>query len=212
MHSGFTLLELMLVITVAAVILGLGIPSMTQFIRNNQLTSAANDMLAAIHIARAEAVKRRTPTQMCFTSDPDAEAPTCDGDGTQGWVVWVDDADPTVTHANDGNGIVDADELVVLRHAGLPDVLQLVSKPAGNAGYVAFFNTGFVRPANDDLAGVVICDDRGNQALYGADHSTARGLLISAMGRPSVTRVVNEIQTNANLLGGGSCTSVVEED
>jgi len=58
----------------------------------------------------------------------------------------------------------------------------------------------------DDLSGVVICDaKKGNVMQGGAEVSTARGLLISPVGRPSVTRNVNTIATNADLLNNGSC-------
>jgi type IV fimbrial biogenesis protein FimT len=203
---GFSLFELMLVLAVAGVLVGIGIPSLTQFIRANQLTSAANDMLTAIHLARAEAVKRRLPTEMCFTTTPNAATPACDGNGTQGWVVWVDDANPDVVDAtNDGNGAVNNNEPIILRHGPIPDPVRLVSKPNGNAGYVAFLDTGFVRFANNDLAGLVLCDTKnGNTAQYGAQNSTARGLVISPVGRPSITRDVATI-AGATLLAGGNC-------
>jgi type IV fimbrial biogenesis protein FimT len=202
---GFTLYELMLVIAIAGLLIGLGVPGLQQFMRSSQLTSAVNDMLAAIHMARAESVKRRLPTEMCFTQDPTAATPACDGNGTQGWVVWVDDANPDASNANDNNGVINANEPVILRHGALPGVISIVSKPAGNAGYVAFQDTGFVKVAADDLAGIVLCDSKGNTAQYGAANSTARGLLISPVGRPSVTRVVATIATNADLLNNGTC-------
>lgn len=203
---GFTLFELMLVLAVAGVLVGIGIPSLSQFIRSNQLTSTANDMLAAVHLARAEAVKRRLPTGMCFSSDPTATTPACDGNGTQGWVVWVDDVDPEASNANDGNTVINANEPILLRHEAVSANINLVSKPAGNKGLVAFMDTGFVRVATDDVAGVVLCDKKkGNSAEYGDQNSTARGLLISAVGRPSITRVVGTITTDANLLANGSC-------
>lgn len=204
---GFTLFELMLVLAIAGVLVGIGIPSLTQFVRANQMTSAANDMLTAVHLARAEAVKRRLPTEMCFSADPSAATPACDGNGTQGWVVWVDDANPDVVDAtNDGNGAVNTNEPILLRHTALPGNVRIVSKPSGNAGFVAFMDTGFVKVAANDLAGVVFCDaKKGNSAEYGPNNSTARGMLISAVGRPSITRVVNTITTDANLLNNGSC-------
>lgn len=205
-HRGFTLFELMLVLAIAGVLIGIGIPSLTQFIRANQMTAAANDMLTAIHLARAESVKRRLPTEMCFTADPTAALPACDGNGTQGWVVWVDDADPEATNANDGDGEVDANEPILVRHGALPGNVNIVSKPSGNAGFVAFLDTGFVKVAANDVAGVVFCDaKKGNSDEYGPNNSTARGMLISAVGRPSITRVTNTIKVNADLLNNGSC-------
>jgi type IV fimbrial biogenesis protein FimT len=196
-HRGFTLLELMLTITIAAVILGLGIPNMVQFIRNGRLTSAANDLLASVYMARTEAIKRRLPTRICFSADPTAALPVCDGTGMQGWVSWVD---------TNNDGDADAGEAIIARHGALPATLTLKSKPNGNAGYVAYRASGFSPPAADDLTGIVLCDLRGNQALYGGtDISAARGVLISATGRPRVTRSRAEISANTELLNGGAC-------
>jgi type IV fimbrial biogenesis protein FimT len=195
-HRGFTLLELMLTITVAAVILGLGVPNLTQFIRNNRLTAAANDLLASIYVARTEAIKRRLPTRVCFTANPNATLPACDGTGMQGWISWVD---------TNNDGDADTGETILGRHAALPTTLTFISRPAGNTGYVAYRANGFSPPAADDLTGIVLCDQRGNQALYGGDISAARGVLISPTGRPRVTRSVAEIGTDSELLNGGSC-------
>lgn len=203
---GFTLYELMIVVGIAGLLIGLGAPGLSQFVRSNQMTSAANDLLAAIHLARAESVKRRLPTEMCFTQDPTAATPVCNGTGMQGWVVWVDDANPDVANANDNNGVVNANEPILLRHGALPAVINLVSKPAGNAGYVAFQDTGFVRVAANDLAGLVLCDPKkGNSDQYGSSASTARGLRISPVGRPSVTRDVSTIKMDPDLLNNGNC-------
>jgi hypothetical protein len=115
----------------------------------------------------------------------------------QGWVSWVD---------TNNDGAVNAGEDIIARHGALPATLTLKTKPNGNAGYVAYRANGFSPPAADDLTGVVLCDLRGNQALYGGtDISAARGVLISATGRPRVTRSRIEIGTNTELLNGGTC-------
>jgi len=192
---GFTLLELMLVITVAAVILGLAVPNFREFALNNRMTGAANDLLAAVHIARAEAIKRRTPIVMCFSSNPNDAAPNCDGDGTQGWIVFADDADPTTPSTNDNNVQVDTGEEVFIRHSGFTNI-TVNSIPSGNAGYVAYTTAGFRREVTGvgpDVDGVVLCDSRGNVALHGPAHSTARGFTVSPTGRPAITRAVDRI-------------------
>jgi type IV fimbrial biogenesis protein FimT len=193
---GFTLLELMLTITVAGVILGFAIPSLRQFILNNRMTGTANDLLVAIHTARTESIKRHVQTVLCFTSNHEAAEPPCDGDGSQGWIVFVDDLDPAVAAVTDNNVQVDTNEEVLLRHGPIDGTISLGSAPVGNAGYLAYSAAGFSRPigaVGTDLDSVVLCDDRGNVATYGAANSTARGLSISATGRPAVTRAVADI-------------------
>lgn len=93
---GFTLLELMVVVVIAALLLGIGVPAMGNFIRNARMTSSANDMLAAMHYARSEAIKRRLPVTVCATPTPLAEppaVPVCtdqDDMTAMGWIVFVD--------------------------------------------------------------------------------------------------------------------------
>jgi type IV fimbrial biogenesis protein FimT len=192
--AGFTLYELMLVLAIAGVMFALAIPNMRDFMWNNRMTSAANDLLTAVHRARSESVKRHAQTILCFTADSEAATPACDGDGSKGWVIFAD---------TDGDGADDADEEVLLRHGPLPDTIKLKSKPDDNAGYVAFNAAGFARniALGDALQGVVMCDHRGNVATTGPEYSAARGVLVSPTGRPQVTRSVDTIAEDARLDG-----------
>src|SRR5262245_19073925 len=88
--AGFTLHELMLVLAIVGVGTALAIPNMRSFIWNNRLTGAANDMLTAVHRARSESIKQHVQTIMCFSADPSAAVPACDGNGTKGWVIFID--------------------------------------------------------------------------------------------------------------------------
>jgi type IV fimbrial biogenesis protein FimT len=184
---GFTLLELMVAITIGALILGIGIPSFRNYLRSAELTSTANDLLGAFYLARGEAVKRRRNVVVCFSAEPSATTPVCSAGVTRaGWVVFQD---------NNANRAVDAGEAILQRHA-LPGVeVEFASVPAGNAGYFAYAPTGFgvTLAAGAPLAGIALCDSRGNASANGADLSRARGILVSAAGRPRVTRSVAEI-------------------
>lgn len=185
--SGFTLLELMVAISIGALILGLGIPSFRNYLRSAELTRNANDLLGAFYLARGEAVKRRRDVVVCFSAAPDAGTPTCDAGLAQaGWVVFQD---------TDADLVVDTGETVLLRHAAPEGELVLNTTPAGNAGYFAYAPTGFgvTLAAGAPVAGIALCDSRGNASANGADLSRARGLIVSAAGRPRVTRSVAEI-------------------
>jgi type IV fimbrial biogenesis protein FimT len=195
---GFTMIELMVTLAVAAVLVGLAVPNMAVFAKNNRLTGGANDLLAAIYSTRAEAIKQQVTATMCFTTTPTAATPACDGNGTQGWITWID--------AN-GNSTVDAGEEVKVRHEALPSTLALVTRPASTSNIVSFGANGFSRAVTNSLSGVVLCDDRKNTVI-GGDTSAARGVLIEITGRPSVTKSYTTIKTSASLLnsaGSGTC-------
>jgi type IV fimbrial biogenesis protein FimT len=55
---GFTLIELMVTLTVLGVLLGVGIPSFRDFIAGQRVKSASFELMSSMMIARSEAVKR----------------------------------------------------------------------------------------------------------------------------------------------------------
>jgi type IV fimbrial biogenesis protein FimT len=73
-EGGFSLIELMVVITVLAVLTVLGIPSFMEMIQNTQVRTAAESILDGLQTARSEAVRRNAYTQFIL------------GPGT-GWAV-----------------------------------------------------------------------------------------------------------------------------
>lgn len=87
--SGFTITELIVVVAILAVLGGLALPGFRSLIASNRLTTAANEMLAAIMSARSEAIKRGKRVVLCKSSD----SSTCSNGLTwnSGWIVFVDD-------------------------------------------------------------------------------------------------------------------------
>ena len=58
-RNGFTLIELMVTIAIAAILVLVAAPSFVTYRQNSQLTAAANTFLANAFAARAEAMKRQ---------------------------------------------------------------------------------------------------------------------------------------------------------
>lgn len=94
-HDGFTLLELMVTISVASILLALALPQFTRFGLAAARAKGATELYGALNEARAEAVARNTTVTICrrdwYTT---ASFPQCatGGSGTwsQGWLVYQD--------------------------------------------------------------------------------------------------------------------------
>lgn len=84
--AGFTLVELMVTIALASILLAIAVPSFNQMIVSGRLTAQSNDMLAAINLARSEAIKRNASVTLCRAA---ANATTCatTADVWQNWIV-----------------------------------------------------------------------------------------------------------------------------
>lgn len=90
--AGFTLLELLITVSVLALLVGIGIPSFQETIRRNRLTEQTNGLLGALALARSEATKRSGTVTVCPGNDPeDPSGCADDADWTaNGLIVFSD--------------------------------------------------------------------------------------------------------------------------
>lgn len=86
--KGFTLLELIVTLAVAAIVLSMAIPSFTSSILNNNSIALGTEFNSALQFARSEAIKRSSRVSIC----PSANGETClsASDWAKGWMVFVD--------------------------------------------------------------------------------------------------------------------------
>lgn len=99
--AGFTLIELMLALAVAAVLMSVALPSMRDLQQRQRIVAAANELVAHINLARQHAVLKREVAVMC----PSLDGSTCTGGNRweNGWIVF---RDPDRNGAPDGPGDV----------------------------------------------------------------------------------------------------------
>ena len=115
-RSGFTLVELLVVIAVLAIVATVGIPNFGPTVANSRATAAANDLLGALQLARSEAVRLNEPVLITPTG----------GNWAAGW---------TITRA--GTPIRQRDALTRVNIAGGPATITFGS--AGNANPAGAF-------------------------------------------------------------------------
>lgn len=181
-QRGFTLYELLITVLVVGVILTLGIPNMQEFTRNSRMTSAANDLHAAFHLARSESSRAKTNITVCASADQD----NCGGTWNQGFIVFVDE-----------NGDLNRDggnETILRSHPALDSSITLAV--ANDARYFSYSSTGLGRPnvgGAPAVSQIVLCDDRGNRTAAGGN-SAARLFVATPLGRATIFRDVNIIQ------------------
>lgn len=163
---GFTLIELMVVIAVVAVLMMVAVPNMRNFLQNNRITSAANQVHASLNLARTEAIKRQAPIRVEATASAGA---TNEFGG--GWVVYSD-----VNTDADFDAV--ADELIA-RVDALPGGASLDASGAGTVTQIIFAASGTAAPANTTFS-LRIPGCRGDQG---------RNILVTGIGRISVSKV-----------------------
>lgn len=182
--GGFTLVELMVTVAVVAIALAAGVPSMAEFIKNSRLTVQTNDLLASLHLARTEAIKRNARVTLCKSADTTACNTTAGTGWEIGWMVFVD-------AANFGN--LDAAEVVLDSHAAAATNIFIAPRASDNtiSNFVSYTARGVVRDAGGaSQTGVFrVCDDRGL--------SQARGLVLSATGRVESTYAMTDLDPTA---------------
>ena len=127
--SGFTAIELLVTIAVAAILLSLAVPGFSNLISSNRISAQTNEFVAAASFARTEAIKRGSPVIVCRSTEALllSDAPECvtgTGGWESGWIVFSDDNGDDVEDPTDGDGELDEDEQI-LRTRG----------PFGNAAY-----------------------------------------------------------------------------
>ena len=153
--SGFTLIELMVTLTVALILIAAAVPGFMGTVKNNRLTTETNRLVSDVQLARGEAMRRGARVVLCTSVDPSAAAPTCGGNErtwSTGWLIFTD-------VGLDGifNG---ADVLLRASQTSGGDV-TIMSNTAADG--VMQFNPDATTNADGNTLRIVFCDNRGTQ-------------------------------------------------
>ena len=83
---GFTLIELMVTLTLLGILVALSIPSFTSWLRNSQIRTVAEALQSGIRMAQGEAVRRNRQVVMYFTNANPASGSTAVAGG-KNWAL-----------------------------------------------------------------------------------------------------------------------------
>lgn len=93
-QKAFTLVELLVTLSVLAILLSIALPNFQRQIANNRTSVLAEDLIGAINFARIEAIKRGKAITFCPMNDAKTG---CGSDWKKGWFVVVDTAATDIT-------------------------------------------------------------------------------------------------------------------
>ncbi len=184
-EPGFTLVELMVTLTVLSALLVVGVPAFQTFIQNNRQTSEQNGLLLTLLGARSEAVRANVPVVVCASTNglscrncgSDAEC----GNWEDGWITFTDvvrgtattEGLPNLTAGGAAELCEPNEDCLLSASEGLNagSTLRLAGTANGNA--VVYDTTG----ANDLAASLTFTMCMPKTTVY-------KQLTISSTGRP----------------------------
>lgn len=152
--AGFTLIELMVTVAVAAILLAIAVPSFQRTIANTQAAEASNDLVGAMQLARTEAASRGITIAVASSSS---------GDWADGWSVVV----PAVAPAT---------PQILRSYDGLPPSFTLTTADPDNR--IEFNARGSVVGAVGDTT-IQICREASDEATRKVVTVRASGLVTS---------------------------------
>jgi type IV fimbrial biogenesis protein FimT len=159
---GYTLLELIVTVLIAAIVLTVGLPSLGKTLAKSRQSAEIDALFHAFHLARKESLRRRGLVALCPRRGPDSCEPG--GDWSRGWLLFANlDRDEPPER--------DAGEPVILAHAPAPN-LRITANRRG------FTSRGIRKRATNGT--IVVCD--------AADRIPGKALVVSYTGRPRVAR------------------------
>lgn len=165
------MVELMAVLTIAAILLAIGVPSFQSLLDRMRIAAAANDFFAAVTLTRSEAIRRGQRMDM---------VPADGNDWKNGWMILVD--------AN-LNQKADAGEEIVLVHGPVHADIQIRHAFTDTKSvYLTYTPSGRTRTIANSQA-----SQAGSWEL--SLNKETRRIVINFLGRPRMCKPMGKTAT-----------------
>jgi type IV fimbrial biogenesis protein FimT len=172
---GFTLIELVVTMTVLAILAALAAPNFADFMRRNAVETQANEFLGALRLARSTAISQNRFVSICPSKNASAAEPACEdsNDFSVGWIMYTSPASSAV--------YASTDKLVRVAQS-----VSNVSLIAQNEGKIITFSARGSSPAG--ALSLFLCAKRGGDAVgQSTIRATGRRFDVQASGRSGIT-------------------------
>jgi len=152
--AGFTLIELVVTLSILGVLVAAGLPSYYQWIASRQVANQAQFLADTLDLARSEAIKHGYRVSVCKSLD--RRQCTTRGGWEAGWIMYVDE---------NHDGDIDADEQVIrLEGPALDGITVHGNRPV--ADFVSYTPLGHARLLSGALQmGTFVVCKPGQSAL-----------------------------------------------
>lgn len=173
--AGFTLVEMLVGLSLVAMLVSLAVPSLAGMVNAMRVTIATDALFSSLFFARSEAIKRNSRVVLCKS----ATGNVCGTSGgwEQGWIVF---------HDANNNAMLDTGEVTLLKEHGVSDPIRLTGNTPV-ASYVSYNSTGTTGYTSGAFqAGTLtICAESVKPV-------EAREIKINIVGRPRIVRTTVE--------------------
>ncbi|NND65062.1 MAG: hypothetical protein HKM24_03760 [Gammaproteobacteria bacterium] len=168
---GFTVLDILIAVSIAVIVLGVGAPMFRDTSLNAQMVSATNSLVTALNKAKVEAVRRGERVTVCLSASEidEATAFICDGSGEH-LAIFTSTAD------DDSYDPADGDEMLRQFDAWRKHDLFAEATDLSTLTSVSYLDNG--RLASSGTTTLYMCDERGSghaKAIY----MTEFGMIVS---------------------------------
>lgn len=165
--GGFTLTELMVTLSIIAILAAFAAPSFNDMRKGRQLVAQSMEFASSLSYARAEATARAIHVVMCASDD----GANCSGNNTwnNGWIIFAD---------KDENGVAEDGDMLKVEGAMNGNVTL-----EADASEIIYTYSGDI----DAAANIVfhLCPENGNSADLNQNKS--RLITVNAVGSAAIT-------------------------
>jgi type IV fimbrial biogenesis protein FimT len=177
--TGFTLIELMVTLAIAAVLVAIAMPSYRSITNSSRIASEMNALIGSLQFARAEAIKQGLPVTVCASTD----GATCSAATAwqTGWIVFLDINANTVVNTGAGG------DVILRKQASFSTLDNFIAD--NGTGAIVFNRDGYITGLAANPVTLTL------KPIGATDTSWTRCLAVGSIGRLTIQKS-----------GTGSCT------